>query len=108
MRCGQDVSASYQRKIEMLSEMDDWMSHLGALIDRLKLTPVDHHRVEVQALDRLTRLFEAAASGERSSLDEGVAQLKRFWLHAVPWCSTLSGELEKILIQYEDDTATSD
>lgn len=82
--------------------MDEWIHTTRLLINRLKFMPYDENSSETQVIAYLTRLLAAAASEERSAIDDGMFQLKHFWFQSIPWCSNLSKEIEKIVIQYDE------
>jgi hypothetical protein len=85
-------------------EMDEWITTAKSLFDRLKLMPYDENRAETLVLEYLTNLLAAAGSGERVAMDERIFELKHFWLQSIPWCSSLSKDIERILIQYDEYT----
>jgi hypothetical protein len=82
--------------------MDEWIHTTRSLTDRLKFMPSDENSPETQVLEYLSSLLVAAGSGERSAMEDRIFQLKHFWFQSVPWCSTLSKEIEKIVIQYNE------
>jgi hypothetical protein len=82
--------------------MEEWISTTRSLIDRLKFMPYDENSPETQAIAYLTHLLAVAGSAEKSATEESIFQLKHFWFQSIPWCSTLSKEIEKIVIQYNE------
>jgi len=83
-------------------EMDEWIHTTRSLIDHLKFMPYDENSPETQVLDYLSSLLEVSGRGEISAMEERIFQLKNFWFQSVPWCSNLSKEIEKIVIQYNE------
>ena len=56
---------------------------------------------EAKTLVYLKRL-KMALTGDTDRLESDIRQLKQFWLTSVPWCSTLSKDLAKILMMHEE------
>lgn len=82
--------------------MDEPIDTIRALIDRIASAPLDGNSVESRAHDHLVRLLADIERGNRSDAKRCTARLHEFWLQSVPWCSPLSKELEKLLIQLEE------
>ena len=58
---------------------------------------VDAGSAEAAALVHL-RGLSRSLSGAPHRLESRIAELRRFWLESVPWCSPLSKDLEKLII----------
>lgn len=83
--------------------MREWVDETRRLVDRLKLFPgEDKDGMESSLLEYLVPLLAAASSEEVPAMDNGIFELRHFWLRYVPWCSTLSKDIEKILILYDE------
>jgi hypothetical protein len=82
--------------------MNEFMSDIQTLVDRLATVPQAEHGIEAQALALLAPLLRALETHDTSAVTRHQARLRAFWLQCVPWCSSLSRELEKVLIQLEE------
>ena len=60
---------------------------------------------EDQTLQHLLRIRARVENGARpADLAAGFAALERFWRESIAWCSVLSREVEKLLIDYAELT----
>lgn len=82
--------------------MDEPTKTIHGLIERIDATPHDGQGVESQAHAHLTRLLSAMTTGNHLATERCIARLHHFWLESVPWCMPLSKDLEKLLIQLEE------
>lgn len=82
------------RQSELQGEIQDTM-------ERLKSQVVGAGSAEAAALVYL-RAIARSLSGPPHRLESRIAELRRFWLESVPWCSPLSKDLEKIIILYSE------
>ena len=78
--------------------MDHLKKEIAALIDQLQKSDLNGSAVERQTIHHLNRLVAA----DEMAFDQGLADLKQFWLSSVDWCSELSKQIEKLIIMYED------
>jgi len=83
--------------------MEELFRHINRLVEKLKQNERSADDIEAKTIRCLGRLSDAIGRGQTGSADQHMDQLRRFWLNAVPWCSELSREIEKILIQYEEN-----
>ena len=79
-------------------EMDKLRKEIAALIDQLEKSDVNASTVEHQTLYHLNRLVSA----DETAFDQGLADLKQFWLSSIDWCSELSKQVEKLIIMHEE------
>jgi len=87
----------------MTLPMESLKKEIHSLISRLESRPADVAAIEHQVLDYLRRLSadaESAAGPER--LAGRFAELTRFWSEAIPWCSQLSRDIERLIIIHGD------
>ena len=82
--------------------MDEWIKSLKALIRQLDNSPSVQNSVEQTSLRLLKAVMAAVEEGDTVRVARRVATLKAFWLESVAWCSQLSKDMEKMLIQYEE------
>ena len=82
--------------------MDEPIKTIRALIERIEATPHDEQSIESQAHDHLAHLLAEMKTENRPAVNRRAAQLHHFWLQNVPWCMPLSKDLEKLLIQLEE------
>lgn len=74
-------------------------------IARLGNSPSDADFIADQALSILRRLAaDAETSPGPEWLAGSFAELNRFWVGSIPWCSELSREIERLIIMYGDLT----
>ena len=78
--------------------MDKLKPEIIALIDQLKKSDINTSAVARQTIYHLNHLVEA----DEMAFDQGLADLKQFWLSSVDWCSELSKQIEKLIIMHED------
>jgi hypothetical protein len=83
------------------------MNKLGkeitALVDRLEKLNSPEGSTEHTTKNHLKRLMvDLENSEDAKTLDTGFAELEKFWLSSVAWCSQLSKEIEKIIIIYQE------
>lgn len=88
--------------------MDKLRKEIAALIHQLKKSDIDGSSVERQTIYHLNRLVEA----DETAFDQGLTDLKQFWLSSIDWCSELSKQIEKLIIMHadlgDDETRPSD
>lgn len=82
--------------------MNEIIIAIRSLVERLAAMPLNEQCIEAQALALLTDLEGEIAARNTSSMARCHAQLNAFWMQRVPWCSSLSKELEKLIIQMEE------
>jgi hypothetical protein len=78
--------------------MDKLREEITALINQLKKSDINGSTVERQTIYHLNHLVEA----DEMAFDQGLADLKQFWLSSIDWCSELSKQIEKLIIMHED------
>lgn len=78
--------------------MDTPREDITALIHQLKKSDITASAVAHQTIFLLERLVEA----DETAFDQGLADLKQFWLSSIDWCSELSKQVEKLIIMYEE------
>lgn len=78
---------------ELQREIRDTVERLGQVAET--------GRIEAAALGHL-RAVARCISGAPHRLESRIADLRRFWLESVPWCSPLSKDMEKIIILYSE------
>ena len=78
--------------------MDNLREEIAALINQLQKSDINGSTVERQTIYHLSRL----AAADEKAFDQGLADLKQFWLSSIDWCSELSKQIEKLIIMYED------
>jgi len=82
--------------------MNESISDIQTLVARLATLPQAEHGIEAHALALLVPLQRALETHDTPAVSRHQARLRAFWLQCVPWCSNLSRELEKVLIQLEE------
>lgn len=82
--------------------MDRLCQAIQDLIRHLKSTPVAQQSLEAECLRHLDGLLKAAENRNLPLLNRKAGEIRNFWLQSVPWCSTLSRDVEKLLILYEE------
>ena len=83
--------------------MNELLKEIVALIEKLgkMKSPEDSNEGITQGyLKGLAAVLEN--SGDTGALEMGIADLERFWVTSVNWCSGLSKDIEKILILYRE------
>lgn len=78
--------------------MDKLREEITALINQLQKSDINGSAVEHQTLSHLRRLVAA----DETAFDQGLADLKQFWLSSIDWCSELSKQIENLIIMHED------
>ena len=78
---------------ELQREIQETMARLGQVVET--------GDTEAAALAHL-RAAARSISGSPRRLESLIADLRRFWLESVPWCSPLSKDLEKIITLYSE------
>ena len=83
--------------------MDDLLSEIVALIDKLeKLNPIYGSNEQI-AVGHLKRLKDALVNtNDIRTLELAFVGLEQFQLSSVAWCSQLSKDIEKIIIIYQE------
>ena len=81
-----------------IQQSDRLLKEISALKEQLENSAFIGNTIEAQAKYYLVRLMAA----DVKTLDREFADLKRFWLSSVDWCSELSRQLEKLIIMHED------
>lgn len=83
--------------------MKELTEEIVALIKKLeKSNPIDGSTEQI-ATRHLKGLLAAIRNAESpAALASRFADLERFWLSTVAWCSQLSKELEKIIIIHQE------
>jgi len=81
---------------ELQREIQNAMGRLGQGVDTgdTEAAARAHLRAAVRSI-----------SGSPRRLEGRIADLRRFWLESVPWCSPLSKDLEKIITLYSEAVA---
>lgn len=77
-----------------------------SLIQELQTAASKEGGMEAQAVRYLMALREHLDSGKLTAEHRSMEELKNFWSGQVPWCSTLSRSLEKIIMLHEEMTGT--
>jgi hypothetical protein len=84
-----------------MQSISDFQQHLRALSAQLEKTAADPGGVEQQALRHLRSLLQAIeAPVDRRQMDRQIQSLHQFWMQSVDWCSQLSKQLERVLVDY--------
>lgn len=102
------VSTPYSLDINLnlfdtITTMIELAKGIIALIEKLeKLNPIDEstEQITTSHLKDLLAAMENADYG--STIVARFADLERFWLSSVAWCSQLSRDIEKIIIKYQE------
>jgi len=82
---------------------NEFQREIQSLIDHLEKSEPDVESTESVAIEYLTCLLKNAEnSGTMDMLNKDMAELRRFWLESVPWCSQLSSQIEKIIILHDE------
>ena len=83
--------------------MKELANEIAALIEKLELSdPIDSRTEQITA-GHLKAIM--AAMGNPDDADEiasRFADLEQFWQSSVAWCSQLSKDVEKIIIDYQE------
>ncbi len=82
--------------------MKELTQTIAMLLEQLNAGAIDPGSAEAKAHKRLVLFLTAIESGDRNAMNTHLQQLHDFWLNQVPWCSDLSRQLEKVLIQFEE------
>jgi len=83
-------------------------TEICALIQKLENNAFEKDTASVSVHSQLQALrhhMERDAEGspnQQMQMDAAYIRLRQFWLDAVPWCSELSRDVEKIIIMYAD------
>ena len=75
---------------------------IDELIEKFKATVAQQDSPEFTAKEHLADLGNMIGQGDMAKADQCIAKINDFWLNTVPWCSDLSRDIEKVLIQYEE------
>ena len=76
---------------------------IRALVARLEGAFPRPGSIEDTTLVRLRTLCAAAGQARQAGdLDHHFAELRKYWLDSIDWCSLLSKEIEKLLIMQEE------
>ena len=78
--------------------MEALRQEIVALKNQLEKSAINGSQVERQTLQHVSFLAEA----DETMLPQGLADLEKFWLSSIDWCSELSKQVEKLIIMYED------
>ena len=79
--------------------MDDLKDALEALMTQLSQALPAAGTTEGKALPHLKRIQDGMVCGHSPrDLVPAVNELRQFWLDSVAWCSTLSRDIEKIIM----------
>jgi len=78
--------------------MDELREEIAALLNQLNKSDINGSAVERQTISHLKHLVAA----DETAFDQGLADLKQFWLSSVDWCSELSKQIEKLIIMHEE------
>ena len=81
-----------------ISSMDKLREEIAALLDQLNKSDINGSAIERQTISHLNRLVAA----DETAFDQGLADLKQFWLSSIDWCSELSKQVEKLIIMHEE------
>jgi len=74
-----------------------------ALVNKLEKKIIPEESSEGITLGYLKGLAAASENaGDKRALEMGIADLERFWVTSVNWCSELSKDIEKIIILYRE------
>ena len=83
--------------------MNEFQQEMVALIEELEKMIAPEDSPEGITLGYLKGLAAALEnSGDTGALEMGIAELERFWVTSVNWCSELSKDIEKIIILYRE------
>ena len=83
--------------------MNELKIEIAALIDRLEKLNSPEGGTEHTTKSHLKRLMAGLDNTvDAKTLEPGFAELEKFWLSSVAWCSQLSKEIEKIIIVYQE------
>jgi len=78
--------------------MDELREEIAALLNQLNKSDINGSAVERQTISHLKHLVAA----DETAFDQGLADLKQFWLSSVDWCSELSKQIEELIIMHEE------
>lgn len=83
--------------------MNELAIGINALIEKLeKLNQIDRSPEQITR-SHLTGLLAAMENADDArTLAPRFADLEQFWLSSVAWCSQLSKDIEKIIIDYQE------
>jgi len=85
--------------------MNELSKKIAALIDKLERPKPPDGSTEHITTSHLKRLIAYLENTEDAkTLKHGFAELEKFWLSSVAWCSQLSKDIEKIIIIYQEQT----
>ena len=83
--------------------MNELTQEIVALIVKLENSTISGGSTEQITASHLTRLLAALENAEDpGTLASRFADLERFWLSSIAWCSQLSKDVEKIIITYQE------
>ena len=83
--------------------MNELLSEIVALIDKLEELNPNYGSSEQITLDLLMRLKDALGeTDDLRTLESAIVGLEQYQVSSVPWCSQLSKDIEKIIIMYQE------
>ncbi len=88
--------------------MQQIKTEICALIQKLENNAFEKETVSVSVQSHLQALLHhmeknpEGSANQQMQMDAAYIRLRQFWLDAVPWCSELSRDVEKIIILYAD------
>ena len=81
--------------------MNELKNEIISLRNQLERSDIAGSAVKRQTLVHLNRLIK----DDEEAFEITFAELKRFWLNSVDWCSELSKQLEKLVIMQDELTS---
>jgi hypothetical protein len=82
---------------------NELQQEIQSLIEHLEKSLPHAESTEGVVIEHLRCLLKKADDSESpEGLSSNIAEFKRFWIESVPWCSQLSGQIEKIIILYDE------
>lgn len=83
--------------------MEGILKEIESLIEYLEKSKPHSESTEGVAIEYLKCLLNKPENlSKPENLNPEFSKFKRFWLESVPWCSDLSGQIEKLIILYEE------
>ncbi len=76
---------------------------INILVDKLSALQPGPGSVEARVMTAVSRIAEEAQHvSDPQQLSSHFSELNHLWANAVPWCSELSKELEKMIIMHAE------
>jgi len=83
--------------------MNELANEIAAMIEKLeKSSTVDPGAAQITAGHLKAILAAMAIPDNAGTIASWFAELEQFWLSSVAWCSQLSKDIEKIIIDYQE------